>query len=60
VWSGAFLALPVGLPARRFRDRVVLGGGLAMMVIDTLVSATADHPTGIGIGRITASAVLWR
>ena len=51
---GAFLALPLGLLARRFGDRLVLGGGLALMVLGPLLSALADGPTGIGIGRSAA------
>ena len=33
---GGFLALPLGLLARRFGDRLVLGGGLALMVLGPL------------------------
>jgi predicted MFS family arabinose efflux permease len=56
MWSGAFVALPVGLLARRLGDRVVLGGGLAMMVIGPVVSAAAHDLSAIGIGRVTAGA----
>src|SRR3954454_17030696 len=46
---GAFVAIPVGLLARKFGDRLVLGGGLALMVLGPAVSALADSPTGIGV-----------
>ena len=48
---GAFVALPVGLLARKLGDRPVLGGGLALMVLGPVVSALANAPTGIGVGR---------
>lgn len=51
---GGFLALPLGLLARRFGDRPVLGWGLAMMVAGPVLSAMASAPTGIGIGRSIA------
>src|SRR5579863_4401614 len=48
---GGFLALPLGLLARRFGDRLVLGGGLALMVLGPAISAASAGPSGIGIGR---------
>ena len=48
---GGFLALPLGLLARWFGDRLVLGAGLALMVVGPAISAAATSPTGIGIGR---------
>jgi len=51
---GGFLALPLGLLARRFGDRPILGGGLAMMVVGPAISATAADPAGIGVGRSLA------
>ncbi len=49
---GGFLALPLGLLARRLGDRLVLGAGLALMVLGPAVSALAAGPPGIGVGRI--------
>src|SRR4051794_19209422 len=51
---GAFVALPVGLLARKFGDRLVLGGGFALMVLGPVLSTLADAPIGIGIGRCAA------
>jgi MFS family permease len=51
---GGFLALPLGLLARRFGDRLVLGIGLALMVVGPMISAAAAGPAGIGVGRSTA------
>ena len=51
---GAFVALPLGLLGRRLGDRVVLGGGLALMVAGSLVSAAGGGPFGIGVGRAVA------
>ncbi len=51
---GALLALPLGLLARRLGDRLVLGGGIALMVMGPAVSAAAASLAGIGIGRGTA------
>jgi MFS family permease len=53
---GGFLALPLGLLARRLGDRLVLGSGLLLMVLGPAVSAAAAGPTGIGIGRSLAGA----
>ena len=51
---GAFAALPLGLAAGRFGDRVVLGSGLVLMVAGAVVSALAGGPGGIGAGRLAA------
>ena len=40
--------------ARRFGDRLVLGAGLALMVLGPAISAAAAGPAGIGIGRSVA------
>src|SRR5579863_2278944 len=48
---GGFLALPLGLLGRRFGDRLVLGGGLTLMVVGPLISVFAEGPGGIAIGR---------
>src|SRR5579863_74921 len=51
---GGFVALPLGLLARRLGDRIVLGAGLALMIVGPAISATAASPTGIGAGRSIA------
>jgi MFS family permease len=51
---GGFLALPLGMLARRLGDRLVLGAGLALMVLGPAVSAAAAGPAGIGGGRSAA------
>lgn len=51
---GGFLALPLGFLARWFGDRLVLGCGMAAMVLGPVVSAMASGPTGIGFGRSAA------
>jgi MFS family permease len=51
---GGFLALPLGILARRLGDRLVLGAGLALMVLGPAVSAAAAGPAGIGGGRSAA------
>jgi MFS family permease len=51
---GVFVALPLGLLGRRFGDRVVLGTGLALMTAGSCVSALADTPTWIAVGRMVA------
>lgn len=48
---GVVTALPLGLLGRRFGDRPVLAGGLAMMVAGGVFSALADAPPGIALGR---------
>jgi MFS family permease len=51
---GAFAALPLGMLARRIGDRIVLGGGLALMVGGALLSVAEDDPAGIALGRMIA------
>ncbi len=53
---GAFLALPLGLLARQLGDRLVLGGGIGLMVAGPVISAAAADPVGIGLGRGIAGA----
>jgi MFS family permease len=53
---GTFLALPLGLLARRIGDRLVLGAGVGLMVVGPAISAVAADPTGIGLGRSIAGA----
>lgn len=53
---GAFLALPLGLLARRIGDRLVLGGGIGLMVAGPVISAVSANLTGIGLGRGIAGA----
>lgn len=48
---GVFVALPLGALGRRFGDRWVLGGGLMLMVVGSLVSAGGSGPAGIAAGR---------
>ncbi len=51
---GGFLAIPLGLLSRRLGDRLVLAGGLALMVLGPLLNVIIEGPTGIGIGRSVA------
>ena len=51
---GVFVALPLGALGRRFGDRWVLGGGLLLMVVGSVVSAGGAGPTGIATGRTIA------
>ncbi len=51
---GVFVALPLGLLGRRFGDRLVLGAGLALMTAGACLSAWADGPGGIALGRTAA------
>ncbi len=53
---GMFIAVPIGLLGRRFGDRVVMGTGLLLMTVGCCVSAFADDPGGIAIGRAAAGA----
>ncbi len=52
--SGVFVALPLGLLARRFGDRAVLGTGLALMALGGAVSVVAPGVGGIALGRAVA------
>jgi MFS family permease len=51
---GVFVALPLGLLGRRFGDRLVLGAGLALMVVGAALSGVAQGPSGIALGRTVA------
>lgn len=51
---GGFLAIPLGLLSRRLGDRLVLAGGLALMILGPLLNVIIEGPTGIGIGRSVA------
>jgi MFS family permease len=51
---GTFTALPLGLMARRFGDRWVLGAGLALMTGGACFSAWSGTAFGIGAGRAAA------
>ncbi|MGE0225031.1 MAG: CynX/NimT family MFS transporter [Acetobacteraceae bacterium] len=51
---GVFVALPLGMLGRRFGDRIVLGSGLACMVIGACYGAWAGDPAGIALGRSLA------
>lgn len=48
---GTFAALPLGLAGGRFGDRLILAGGLTLMVVGGLVSAWGGGAGGIGLGR---------
>src|SRR5580693_6439516 len=54
---GTFAALPLGLAGGRFGDRMILAGGLALMVGGAVVSALGGEVapgralTGIALGR---------
>lgn len=48
---GTFAALPLGLAGGRFGDRVILAGGLALMVAGGVISALGGGPAGIAVGR---------
>ena len=52
--SGLFVAVPLGLLARRFGERPVLGTGLAIMTLGAIGAGLATGPLGIGIGRAVA------
>jgi MFS family permease len=51
---GVFVALPLGLLARRFGDRWVLGVGLALMAGGACFGAWMPTAAGIGAGRLVA------
>ncbi|MGH7210612.1 MAG: CynX/NimT family MFS transporter [Acetobacteraceae bacterium] len=52
--AGVFAALPLGLLARRFGDRTVLGLGLALMALGGVASAMSAGAGGIAAGRVLA------
>jgi predicted MFS family arabinose efflux permease len=51
---GVFVALPLGLLARRFGDRLVLGGGLALMAAGGLLAPLIGGAEGVALGRMIA------
>jgi len=51
---GVFVALPLGVLGRRFGDRLVLGSGLALMVVGAIYTGMDEDPGGIVIGRTIA------
>ena len=51
---GVLVALPGGLLGRRYGERLVVGGGLALMTFGAAVCAGAGGPGGIGAGRALA------
>jgi len=53
---GILVALPGGLLGRRYGERLVVGGGLALMTLGAAVCAGAGGPSGIGAGRVVAGA----
>ncbi len=53
---GVLVALPGGLLGRRYGERLVVGGGLALMTLGAAVCAGAGGPSGIGAGRAVAGA----
>lgn len=48
---GTFAAIPLGLAGARFGDRLVLAGGIALMIAGAVVSAIGGGPGGIALGR---------
>jgi MFS family permease len=56
VAPGIVLALPLGLLGRRYGDRLIVGGGLALMTAGPLLGAVWADPVGIGAGRLLAGA----
>ncbi len=53
---GILVALPGGLLGRRYGERLVVGGGLALMALGAAACAGAGGPSGIGAGRAVAGA----
>lgn len=53
---GLFLAVPAGFSGRFALDRVLAGLGLAAPAFGGAVSAMADGPNTIGLGRILSGA----
>jgi predicted MFS family arabinose efflux permease len=51
---GVLVALPFGVLARWFGDRVILATGLALMVVGAVFDASASGPSGIAVGRSIA------
>lgn len=53
---GIVVALPGGLLGRRYGERIVVGGGLALMALGSVWAAMATGPAGVGLGRVVAGA----
>jgi MFS family permease len=51
---GPITALPLGLLARRFGDRFVMVGGLALMILGAIVGGWGSGPDSIAAGRSAA------
>lgn len=51
---GAFVALPMGLLARRLGDRIVLGSGLVLMVAGAVIGGMGGEASWIVAGRVVA------
>lgn len=51
---GAFVALPMGLLARRLGDRIVLGSGLVLMVAGAVLGGMGGEASWIVAGRVVA------
>ncbi len=58
--AGTFAALPLGLAGGRFGDRMILTGGLALMVAGAVVSALGGGPGDVAPGRVVGSIALGR
>ncbi len=48
---GTFAAIPLGLAGARFGDRLILAGGITLMIAGAVVSAIGSGPSGIALGR---------
>jgi MFS family permease len=48
---GTFAAIPLGLAGVRFGDRLILAGGIVLMIAGAVVSAIGRGPGGIALGR---------
>ena len=53
---GILVAMPGGLLGRRYGERLVVGGGLALMTLGAAACVGAGGPAGIGAGRALAGA----
>ena len=57
---GGFLALPLGLLARRFGDRLVLGAGLALMVLGPWSARLPPAPPVSASAAASPASARWR
>ena len=53
-FPGIPAAIPSGFLARRYGDRIIIAGGMVLMVVGSLISAGAGGAFGIGVGRVVA------